>query len=173
MTQVVIRRFVAILVLLIVLLVSLVGAGTMTPSPTLGDYPGNEELGSDYVDNVGGKVAVAGVVVDTEPTVISLSYADRDGLELTVTNLDFRPDEGDRLRVFGTVRADNTIEAINAFYVPRSGLWYTWAVSFVAGLWVLGRILNHWKIDREQWSLRPRATSSIAERFGEGDGSDA
>lgn len=80
-------------------------------------------------------------------------------MQLTVTDLTIPVTEDEELRVYGVVEADHTIRAIRAFTVPPTGQWYAWAVSFLAGIWVLARLIRYWRIDPTDWTLTPRATA--------------
>jgi hypothetical protein len=124
-------------------------------------------------------VAVGGRIVDTDPVVIDTWHDGEDLTRLTVVGLD--PDvgvrEGATLRVFGTVEPDRTLRAANAFVVPPIGRWYSWSISFLAGLWVLGRIVRRFRIDRVEWGLvrreRPLSVRSLLGGERSGGGEDA
>jgi len=64
---------------------------------------------------------------------------------------------GDRVRVKGEIVATRTVRASEAFAVPRWGLWYASSVSFLAGLWVLWRLVHQWRVDFGTLVLVPRA----------------
>lgn len=157
-------RLAAVAGLLALLFVLCVWSGTLGPAPAVGAYPGGEELAADYDAYVGERVVVAGEVVETDPTVVRAELAGRPDLHVTVTGLDAPPERGDLLRVFGVAKPGNTVEALDAFAVPMTGRWYTWSVSFLSGLWVLGRIVNHWRLDGTDWTLRTRATAWLDAR---------
>lgn len=114
-----------VLLLLVVLFSLCLWFGTLAPAPELGQYHGEEELTADYSAYIDERVTVGGTVQSTSPVTIIVSSVRDDKLSLTVTNLNTNPDLGDYLQIFGVVREDHTIEAINAFVVPRTGLWYT------------------------------------------------
>lgn len=139
--------------------------GSLEPDPSVGAYPGAEELGTDYDRHVGERATVSGRIVSTEPVVIVDEYGLREELQLRVVGLDeeVMVREGDHLQVFGVVEADRTVRALNAVYVPNSGRLYMFSVSFLAGIWVLGRLVRHWRLDRGAWALRPRERAG---RFG-------
>ena len=150
------RRAVIILVLLVFLFGLAVWYGSLGPAPGLGDYPGEYQLATDYEQYLGERVTVGGPIVATDPVTIRTPTDTGAPLRLTVTDLSISVDEGEELRVYGVVEPDHTIRAINAVSVPQSGHWYAWSVSFLAGLWVLGRLVRYWRLDRRTWTLTPR-----------------
>lgn len=153
-----VRGRLGLLLTLVALLFGLaVWYGSLAPAPALGAYPSQEHLATDYDRYLGERVTVDGSVQTTDPVTITAEYGAGQTIRLTVTGLSTSVSEGETLRVYGVVEPDSTIRAINAFTVPRRGLWYTWTVSFVAGLWVLGRIIRYWKLDTGDWTLEPRA----------------
>lgn len=129
--------------------------GSLAPAPDLGAYPEQEDLAADYPRYVGEYATVDGRVIATEPVTIAAEYGGGEPLELRIVGLSTSVEAGDHLRVYGLVEPDRTIRAANAFTVPRTGRLYMVAVSFLAGLWVLGRILRQWRLDRATWALVP------------------
>jgi len=138
--------------------------GTLAPAPAANDYPGNAAVLGEYQEYVGDRVVVGGRVVETSPLTIELTDGAADPRRVTVLDHDSSAAVGDRLRVYGVLREDGTVEAIRTLAVPRWGLQYTWGISLVAGLWVLGRILSHWEVDRTRLGLRPRGNTTGTER---------
>jgi len=63
---------------------------------------------------------------------------------------------GDHLNVFGTLQSDNHITAENTIQRAPGATWYMYLVSFLAGLLVFGRLLNHWTVDTSNWTVVPR-----------------
>ena len=49
---------------------------------------------------------------------------------------------GDQLSVFGTLQEDNHIHATNVVHRAPWEAYYMYVVSFLAGLWVLARLIN-------------------------------
>lgn len=152
------RRLGALLVLLAALLGLVVWFGTLTPAPALGAYPGTDHLATDYDAYVGERVAVGGTVRTTDPVTITSESDTGETVRLTVTDLDVPVDRGDQLRVYGVLGPNRTLRASNAFTVPAWGHWYAYVVSFLAGCWVLVRVLRHWRLDARTWTLERRAT---------------
>ncbi|WP_435156741.1 hypothetical protein [Haladaptatus sp. DFWS20] len=152
-------RRVGVLFVLGVLLFGLaVWYGTLTPAPGLGVYPSEEHLATDYDRYLGTKVTVGGTVVDTEPMTISAEYGANEQIRLIITDLTVEANKGDNLRVYGRAAPGHTIQAINAFAVPPFGHVYTYSISFLAGLWMLWRIIRYWHFDLTDWTLRRRTT---------------
>jgi len=156
-----IRRLVALSFLFLALFSLLVLGGVdRPPAPELGRYPGLDDVVERPETLLGDRVSVIGQVVATDPLVISAQHETETGVtavRITVTDSNTAVERGDRVQVFGVLTDTETIRAINVVVLPQSGLWYSWIVSFIAGLWVLGRIVRHWRIDREQWAFVPRA----------------
>lgn len=110
------------------------------------------EAGDAYV---GEEVAFGASVVATDPLVVSESV-DADERRLTVVGADVDARVGDQLVVYGTLETPERLRAIRAYTVPQTGLWYTYGVSALAGLWVLARLVRGWRVDTDQWGLAPR-----------------
>ena len=151
-------RAVAVLGLLTLLVVLAVWYGSLGPSPAFGAYPGQDELANNYQNYLGAQVTLGGRVVATNPVVILANTGPGTAIRLTVTDLSTPVTTGTKLRVYGVAEADHTIRAINAFSVPRSGHWYAWTISFVAGLWVLTRLIRYWRFNPTDYTLVRRAT---------------
>lgn len=150
-------------ILLVVLLLGglfglIVWYGSLTQNPAVGAYPNTEALATDYQRYLGDPVTVGGEVIATSPVTIAAEYGNDENIRLTITGLTIPVTEGHHLRVYGVARSDNTIQSINAFTVPPTGLWYTWTISFVGGVWVLDRIIRDWEVDAETWTLHRRET---------------
>lgn len=152
-----VRSRVAVVVGLVALLFGLAAwFGSLGPAPELGSYPSETHLAADYERYLGERVTVDGRVVDTAPVTIVAEYGAGGHVRLTITDLSMDVTEGERLRVHGVAERDYTVRAIDAISVPQSGRWYAWTVSFLAGLWVLGRLVRYWRLDTAEWTLRPR-----------------
>lgn len=129
----------------------LVWAGTMSTEPADHRHPNVPQLLNDYDRYVGQRAEVGGTVVSTEPLVMGTA-----GPRFAIRGAEVSAEPGDRIHVFGVVRADYTIDAINAYAIPAWSRWYAWIISFAAGLWVLARVVRHWRLDRTEWALTPR-----------------
>lgn len=106
-------------------------------------YPGAEEVSHDPDRYVGDRVSVYGRVVSTSPPVI-----DSGGREFGLVGGDgVRRDSG--VGVYGVYREDGGIQVIDSVEYTQGGLTYSYAVSFLAGLWVLARLLRDWTPGRK------------------------
>lgn len=119
-------------------------------------YPNEYAIALDQDRYVGREVAITAEVVSTDPLVVYEAFQYRD-VRLTVEGADVDATVGDRLVAFGVLEPDGVLRAERAYTVPASGLQYAYAVSALAGLWVLARLLRGWRIDTERWGLAPRA----------------
>lgn len=150
------RRAITVLGLLALLGGLTVWFGSLGPAPDHGAYPDEDDLATDYTQYHGKHVTVDGRVIATDPVTIVTDTDMGSPLRVTITDLTIAVSEGEELRVYGVVEPDYTIRAQNAVAVPQSGRWYAWSVSFLAGLWVLGRLIRHWRLDLHTWTLTPR-----------------
>lgn len=149
------RLRVATLVVLVALLaVTLVAAGTIDGTP---NYAGNEDLIDSYDAHLGEQAEVDGEVVGTDPVRIELEYGP-ETFVVTVEDVDESVEEGQHLRVFGTVDEDRTITASSTITRGPWERWYVLGISFLGGLWVLGRFLTGWQFDRTELVFVPRET---------------
>ncbi|KTG19441.1 hypothetical protein AUR66_18100 [Haloferax profundi] len=124
----------------------------------MGAYPSESELGTEYDVWIGEETSLTGTVVETEPLTIVAEYGTGEKLRLQIVGADLDAQRGDSLVVFGVVEEDHTIRALNAYTTPASNYLYMYVVSFLAGVWVLGRLIRTWRLDCENWSLEPRTT---------------
>ena len=171
-------RTAALLVLAVVLAGLPVWYGSLPPAPEAGDYPGNEELAADVDRYVGAAVVVHGRIVEADPVVIAAPYGVDGRLELTVRGPAVPARVGASLHAFGVVEPDGTIRAERAYATSPAGHWYAWGISFLAGLWVLWRIVRDWRYEPAAAGLAPRASplrlgAIVRARLGPPDGEDA
>lgn len=126
-----------------------------------------------YLD---GPVESGGIVQETNPVVVSVDTmggTDR----VTIVGATIEPEPGDKVRVYGTLVEPTTIDAHSAFVVPQQGRWYAWGISFLAGLWVLARLIQHWTVTWSTLGFEPRAepltvrrgVAWVRRRWGAGD----
>ncbi len=161
--------------LVALLLASLFGLcvwyGTHGVAPDLGAYPTEFVVGPTPGEYVGDRVTLAGTVVGTDPVEIRIDYASDRHRTITVTDLSSPVQRGDQLRVFGTLVDRDTVRAANGFTVPRENYLYTYTASFVAGLWVLGRLVGQWRLDPSGLVRRhtPRTLGDLRTRLTGGD----
>lgn len=147
----------AVVALLAVLFGLCVWFGTLAPAPEVGAYPDSDDIGPSPADYVGAEVQISGRVVATDPVVVALSYG-AETRSVTVTDVSHPVTEGDVLMLFGTLTDSETIRASNSFAVPPSGAMYTYSISFLAGLWVLVRLVRQWRFDLRNGLVRRTRT---------------
>jgi hypothetical protein len=151
------RRLLLVCVLLLVLSGTFVAYGTLGPAPARDVYPDSRDLARDYDRYLGERASVGGTVVATDPVVIAAGDGRGGTIELTVVDTRRRPAVGDDFRVYGVVRPDRTLAAKRSVVVPPWGGTYAYVVSALAGLWVLGRVVQFWRLDPDAGLVR-RAT---------------
>lgn len=165
---------VGLVALLVVVLAGLcVMFGVQSAVPNTQTTPGNDDLAYDYERYVGDVVRVGGTVVGTDPVVIEAEYEFfADGvvhsgtLELTVLELGAEVEVGDELRTYARVQPGNVVVARNAVVVPRWNYLYMYAVSAVAGVWVLGRLAMGWRLDSSLALVRRASPVSVSGLLG-------
>lgn len=158
MQQLPVRRLAGIVVLLGCLLGLTIWFGSLASAPEVGAYPDEDQLGTDYDSWVGKEASLTGTVVDTDPLTIVAEYGTDSQIRLRISDTAVDARQGDRLAVFGVVEPNHTVRALNAYTIPPANYLYMYVVSFLAGLWVLGRLVRTWRLDWETWSLVPRIT---------------
>lgn len=141
-----------------------------------GVLPDENEFLVSPDEYLGERVVSGGIVQQTDPIVIQVQA--RSGTqEVTIHETDISPAIGDKVRVTGILSNARTIRAQTAFVVPPSGRWYAWGISFLAGLWVLCRLIRHWRVDRTTLAFEPRAAPlsarTILRWIQPGGGNDA
>lgn len=151
-------RAATVLALLGALFGLLVWYGSLGLAPEMWVLPGATHLEENYDAFVGQRVHVTGTVVATDPVVIENAFGSGPGhtFRATVVGLDVDVQEGDRLAVYGVARPDHRIQARNAHTVPRRNYTYTYVVSFLAGAWVLTRLVLGWRVDLRRLAVEPR-----------------
>jgi hypothetical protein len=110
---------------------------------------------------VGDRVVVGGTVIETDPLTIEAEPVPGEPIAFVVENTARTPDIGDALTVYGTLRSENRIRAIEQVHTEPWERQYMYLVSFLGGLWVLGRLCNGWRFDRESISIVPRTDPLI------------
>lgn len=77
-------------------------------------------------------------------------------MQLTVRDMNAAVSPGDKIRIFGVIRPERVIEAENAIVAAQSSTQLrTYLVSFVAGVWVVYRIIRDFTLDWNNWALVP------------------
>ena len=120
---------------------SLIGAGLMV---------------DDADADRGDVVELSGEVVTTDPIQIETGAQ-----VLTVENVETHVDRpvrsGDILTVSGEVREDQVLDAEAGVVRAPWEFQYMYAVSVLGGLWVLVRLLRHWRVDTATLAIEPRS----------------
>ena len=149
------------LIVLLTLLLSgsFVWYGTVDPDPANNNYPGSDEIAQDPNAYLGEHVSVGGTVVAHDPLRIEIGYGLDGTMILQITGVDDPPPVGHTLNVFGTLTEPNVVHAKNTVSRAPWEATYMYIVSFIGGLWVLGRLLQHWRIDADTYSVVPRGDS--------------
>jgi hypothetical protein len=150
-----VSRVLAVVVLLTVLAVSFPLYAQQPFNPEAHVYPSEADFTDDPTRYVGDRVEVTGQVRQTEPLVVQFGGS-TDPYTVTVVDHALSPEPGDKLRLVGVLTSPDEIRVIDGFVVPQRGRWYAWGVSFVAGLWVLWRLVKHWQVDRSTLGFAPR-----------------
>jgi hypothetical protein len=155
-------RLLAVALLLAALFGVLVWHGTLDPDPRQGRYPDEGDLAGDAAAHVGDRVAISGTVVETDPAVVRARYTavvdgdvERGTARYRVRDPPADLAVGQRVQVFGTLVGGRTVAPSNVTrYGDAPG--YMFLVSLLAGLWVLARLVVHWRLERADLSLRRR-----------------
>jgi hypothetical protein len=150
------RRAAALAVLVVALGGMLVWAGTLSPVATPRDYPGEDSVGPDPDAYVGEHVTLSGTVVGTDPLRIEVPYGTGESFTATVRGVEQPASVGDHATAFGTLEDDSTLAAERVILRAPWEIRYMYGVSFVAGLWVLGRTLRRWRFDTDRLAFVPR-----------------
>jgi len=130
-------------------------AGTLDPNIQNHRYPDSADVAANPELYVGASVEVSGTVIETNPAIITVTSG-TETQNLEITNVEKPISEGETVFVFGTLQDTNTIEANSV--VSRTALAerYMLIVSFVAGLWVLARLIKDWEFGPDKSLLKPQ-----------------
>jgi hypothetical protein len=143
-------RLAAFVVLLVCLGGLLVGAGTITPP-----YPDEDRIGQHPDAYVGQSVMLGGTVVGTDPITIEADPETGESFQVTLQHVDESVAVGDEIVAFGTLEDDSTLTVERAVVRSPWEFTYMYLVSFIGGLWVLGRLATQWRIDGDRLVLLP------------------
>lgn len=159
------RERVVVIFVLFTFLSSLLVLGGIDrqPAPELGAYPDCDNIVQQPDEYQNQQVTCGGQVVSTAPVVIRAESETDAGINTTlleITDIDTTLERGDTIQVFGVLTGPQTVQATTVVVHPRTGFWYARVISFIAGLWVLGRIIRHWKLDFGTGALLPRSDTS-------------
>lgn len=126
-------------------------------TPDVGVYADSDEFIKNPNQYISEPVVTEGFVQQTSPIIIRAETS-HGAYNITLTDTNLSPSTGDKLRTFGTLTAPKTVKSIYSFVVPQRGLWYTWGISFLAGIWVLARLIQHWTVNLSRLSFSRRDT---------------
>jgi len=130
-------------------------AGTaLQPDPTRNSFPSEREIAKDGDQYMNHRVSVSGTVVETAPRIIKT----KNSMMFLIQGDTADPTVGDELWIFGTLQDNNRIVATNTVHREPWERQYMYGISFIAGMWVLSRFLNHWTLDTEEWTVVTRKT---------------
>lgn len=149
-------RIAVMCILIIALFGSLVWFDSMSPSPELGVPPTESNFVGSYDRFVGQRVLADGTVTSSDPLKIRVSSEKDEIIELKIIGHDRVVSRGDGLSVYGVLETKNRIKAINIIHKPRAAQQRTYVVSFIAGLWVVGRLVRHWQPNQSRLIFEPR-----------------
>jgi len=150
------RRVLAIGLLLGLLFGLSVWHGTLAPNATDGRFPGPEAIAADGNSLGGDRVTVWGTVVATDPIVIETEPRG-EPVRFTLTGQAVAgAPVGSSVGVHGRLQSATTVAVERALLQEAWELRYLYVISFVAGLWVLGRFLRGWRVDLTTLSVSPR-----------------
>jgi len=153
------HRAALVVVLVLLLAGTFVWYGTVDPDSADNNYPDNKDVGPNPDAYLGEHVSVGGTVVAHDPLRIEVGYGLDGTMTLEITGVDDPPPIGHDLNVFGTLTEPTVVHAENTASRAPWEATYMYVVSFIGGLWVLGRLLRHWRIDADTYSVVPRGDS--------------
>jgi len=119
-----------------------------------------------YDAYVGDRVQAGGTVVETDPVVFVVTTKDGDEMEITAVSFEGDPSVGDEINVYGTLETDQRVMVIDSYTREPWERYYMYAVSFIAGVWVLARFVRGWRFDPDTFAFEPR-TEARAETEGQ------
>lgn len=148
-------RFAAGAVLLAVLAGLVLWAGAVPSDLMESDHPNEVEVTPNRDAYVGEQVALGGRVVDTDPVVIATRASGYGRFTLVnaderLQNSDVSLERGDRVTAYGTLEDESTLVVDRTTVGDAAGTRYMLLVSFVGGLWVVGRFVRDWRFDRSR-----------------------
>lgn len=132
---------------------SLIWAGATAGDLTESRYPDEVDVTPDRETYVGEQVVLGGRVVDTDPVVIATRASGYGRFTLVDADARLRSgdgplERGDRVTAFGTLEDDSTLAVERVMTRESSETSYMLLASALGGLWVAGRVVRHWRVDR-------------------------
>ena len=149
-------RVLAVVCCLVVLGGLFVVHGTIAPDPERNHYASNGELAADYDAHVGDRVVLGGTAAETDPVVLTIGDgSDGEERHLVLEGLE-DVTAGEDLWLSGTVQPGETITVERAVVRESWERQYMYVVSFLGGVWVLGRFLREWRFEAREVAFVPR-----------------
>lgn len=157
-------RILAGVVLVGLLLGCSVWAGATTGDLTDSAYPDETDVEPNPAAYVGDQVVLGGYVVDTNPVVIATRASGYGRFTLVDADARLRTgdaplERGDRVTAFGTLADDSTLAVERTVTRDSAETRYMVVASALGGLWVVGRFVRHWRVDRTALAVAPRERS--------------
>jgi hypothetical protein len=148
-------RFTVFFSLLVVLVGLLIWAGTISPDPTMNNYPDNDDLGGEYNAYYGSQVILGGTVVETEPVIVKVVPDTAPPSRVTFENVDNSVYRGDEISAFGTLHDGPTLDVERSITRKTWERYYMYLISFIGGIWVFIRLLQYWRIEADGFAFIP------------------
>ncbi|WP_254525236.1 hypothetical protein [Natrinema caseinilyticum] len=167
-------RLLAGIALLAALLGLVYWTGAVGAEPLERGYPDEVDVTQNRDAYVGDRVAIGGIVVETDPVVIATQRSGYGrftvvGAHESLQHSSVTLETGDRVTAFGTLEDESTLVADRTVTDRLRDTLYMVVVSFVAGCWVLGRLVRGWRLDLDRFALVPRSASPTDGNQGDAD----
>lgn len=138
------KRIVAALLLVAVLGMFLVIAGWHVNKGTL-----MTAVVADYEAHQGESMSITGVIVATNPPELLVS-TDHGDVEFKLTGIDSKLSEGDRVRVYGTLRENYTLEVREAVVHQSRNMIYMYGVSVGGAALAVAVVHSRLRLDHKR-----------------------
>lgn len=155
-------RLLAIALLLVALSGLFVWYGMLSYEPAINDFPDEDNVGPNPDAYVGERVVLGGEITATDPITIEATHCDGtttfvlENADATLQNADGPLEVGDSVSAFGTLETTATLDTERTVTHEVWEYLYMYAISFLGGVWVLGRFVQGWRFDCERLAFTPR-----------------
>jgi hypothetical protein len=135
----------------------LLWAGTLGTDPDRNAFPDEDDFAVDYDAYIGEQIKTSGTVVSTDPIVVEVIPDGSIPITLTLQSVDNADSisPGAEITIYGILEPNNIVSVTDTTVRQPWESYYMYLVSFLAGLWTLGRFLRHWTVDRQTLSFTP------------------